>query len=312
VSREARFAHRKRLTRTAAAASVTLALLLLGLKLWASLATGSVAMLGSLADTALDLVASLVTLVGVRVAAEPADSDHRFGHGKAEAIAALFQALLIWLSVLGIALRAGQRLAEPHVVDAPELGIGVSIAAIAATLLLVAYQRRVVAHTGSLAIHTDQLHYQSDVLLNLSVIAALVLDAMLGFSGADPIFGLAIAGYLGWSALGSARRAIDVLMDREWSADDRARLQALVVALPGIEGIHDLRTRRSGAVDFIQFHIWVDPVLTVHAAHDIVDGVEAAVLKAWPDAEVLIHVDPAGHVDAKTLLSPPEDTRLAD
>jgi ferrous-iron efflux pump FieF len=166
--------HHGALARRAALASVSMALFLMALKGYAALHTGSVAMLGSLADTGLDLLASLVTLYGVRIAAEPADTEHRFGHGKAEALAALFQVALISLSAVGIGWRAVIRLTENAPTRDAEFGIGVSVAAIAGTFVLLAYQRRVIARTGSIAIRADNVHYQSDLILNLSVIAALV------------------------------------------------------------------------------------------------------------------------------------------
>lgn len=296
--------------RRAAYASVSAALFLVALKLWATAATGSVAMLGSLADTGLDLIASLVTLFAVRVAAEPADREHRFGHGKAEAIAALFQTMLIGLSALAIGWRAMRRIFEPATLAAPAAGIGVSVIAIAATLALVLYQRRVVRRTGSIAIDTDRVHYQSDLLLNLSVILALALDAYLGLTGADALFGFGIAAWLAWSGWRAAGRAIDMLMDREWPELRRQQLMNLVTMLPDVDGIHELRTRRSGSTDFIQFHIWVDPELTVTTAHDIVERVEQCVAEAYPGAEILIHVDPRGHYDERTIDDPYEDTGI--
>ena len=298
-------ATRGRLTRRAALASVAMAASLLGLKVWAAIETGSVAMLGSLADTGLDLVASLVTLLGVGLAAQPADAEHRFGHGKAEAIAALVQTMLIGLSALAIGWRAGMGFSAPVTPGAPELGIGVSLAAIVATLALVAYQRRIAKATGSIAIHTDQLHYQSDLLLNLSVIAALALDAMAGLRGADPLFGLVIALYLMAGAARSARTALDMLMDREWPADKRDRLDGLLAASRYASGIHALRTRSSGVHDFIQFHVWVDPQMTVADAHRIVDELEDAVERGFPHADIIVHVDPEGNVDRDD--DPPHD-----
>ena len=279
----------------AAMASVAMATMLLGLKVWAAVSTGSVAMLGSLADTALDLIASLVTLFGVWVAAQPADHDHRFGHGKAEALAALFQTMLISISAAWIAWRAVVRLQAPVAPEAPELGICVSLIAMVATLALVAYQRRAVKRTGSIAIQTDQLHYQSDLLLNAAVIAALALDRFAGLLGADAIFGLLIAVYLAWGAARAARHAIDMLMDKEWDDARRAQITAIVAAHPIVHGLHELKTRTSGATDFIQFHVWVDGEMTVTKAHDVVDELEDAVAAAFPGAEILIHVDPAGH-----------------
>ena len=214
---------RAALTRSAAYASIATAVFLAVLKGWAAWRTGSTAMLGSLADTALDLVASVATLAGVWVAAMPADEDHRFGHGKAEALAAVFQVMLIALSASAIAFRAVSHLIEGGETAAAQEGIAVSVAAILATLALLAWQRHVIRRTGSLAIRTDNVHYQSDLLLNLAVIAALVLDQYLGLSQADPLFGLAIAAWLLWGAWRAGSDAIDQIMDREWPEDKRQR-----------------------------------------------------------------------------------------
>ncbi|MCC2980579.1 cation diffusion facilitator family transporter [Sphingomonas sp. IC4-52] len=281
----------------AALASVATATFLLALKSYAAWHTGSVAMLGSLADTGLDLLASLVTLYGVKVAAEPADHDHRFGHGKAEALAALFQVVLITASAIGIAARAIERLSNPQVNEDASLGIGVSLVAIVATFALLAYQRSVIRRTGSVAILADNVHYQSDVLLNVAVIAALVLDQFMGVAGADPVFGIAIALWLVWGAFKASSQAIDMLMDKEWPDDQRAAFIEIAARQPGIRGIHDFRTRRAGTHDFAQFHMEVDRNLTVAAAHDIVESVERRLRDVFPRVEVLIHLDPEGHVD---------------
>jgi ferrous-iron efflux pump FieF len=290
-------AERGQLTARAALASVAVALFLLVLKSWAAWQTGSVAMLGSLADTGLDLIASLVTLFGVRVAAKPADAGHRFGHGKAEALAALFQVALISVSAAGIGWRAVQRLFAGEQTANAEYGIAVSIAALAATFALIAYQRRVIARTGSIAIATDRLHYQSDLLLNLSVIAALVLDQYLGLSGADPLFGVAIAAWLLFGALRASNHAIDQLMDKAWPDARRLRLVEVAARHPAVRGVHDVKTRSSGATDHAQFHIWVDPGMSVREAHDVVDAIEADLATEFPGVELIIHVDPEGQVD---------------
>jgi ferrous-iron efflux pump FieF len=292
-----RLAQRAALTTRAALASVASALFLLVLKSYAALATGSVAMLGSLADTGLDLIASLVTLAGVRVAAMPADREHRFGHGKAEALAALAQVVLISISAIGIGWRAIDRLIQGDRTANANEGIAVSIVAILVTLALVAYQRSVVRRTGSVAIRTDNVHYQSDLFLNLSVIAALVLDQYAGFRGADPLFGLGIALWLIWGAWRASSHALDQLMDREWPEEKRMRFLAIASSRPEAMGIHDLRTRSSGAHDFAQFHIYVDPGMSVQAAHDVVEAIEADLEREFPGCEVLIHLDPEGHVD---------------
>ncbi len=285
------------LTTRAALASVAMALFLLGLKGWAAWTTGSVAVLGSLADTALDVIASLVTLFGVRVAAMPADSDHRFGHGKAEAIAALIQVGIIIVSALGIFWQAAARLTTGARTAQAEQGIAVSLVAIVLTLALIAYQRSVIRRTGSLAIGADRLHYQSDLLLNLSVIAALALDQYAHLTGADPLFGIGIALWLLWNALSASRHAIDQLMDKEWPEEKRLRFLAVASCRPEAKGIHDVRTRSSGAQDFAQFHIWVDPAMTVAAAHEVVEAIEGDLAREFPGCEVLIHLDPEGRVD---------------
>ena len=281
----------------AALFSVGMALFLLVLKSFAAWHTGSVAMLGSLADTGLDVLARLVTLYGVRLAAEPADHDHRFGHGKAEALAALFQVMLITASALAIAWRAVLRFSHPQVNEDAGLGIGVSLVAIAATLLLLAYQRRVIRQTGSVAILADNMHYQSDVLLNCAVIVGIALEQYAGLTGADPAFGIAIALWLAFGAFRASSEAIDQLMDKEWPEEERARFLEVAARQPGLRGIHDFRTRRSGAHHFAQFHMEVDRTLSVTAAHEIVERVEKALHRAFPRAEVLIHLDPEGHVD---------------
>ncbi len=293
---------RTTLATRAAIASIGMALFLLGLKIYAAIATGSVAMLGSLADTALDVFASVVTLYGVRYAAQPADAEHRFGHGKAESLAALFQTVIITLSAIGILWRAVERLLHGEVTAHAEAGIGVSLIAIVTTVALLAYQRSVIRRTGSVAIHADHVHYQSDVLLNIAVIAALALDQYLGIRWADPVFGVAIAGALMWGAWRAASHAVDQLMDREWPEEKRQRFLDVAATLPALTGLHDLRTRTSGTHDFVQFHVWMDPDMSVRRAHDIIDAAEDALIAAFPGTEILIHIDPEGQVDKEGIL----------
>jgi ferrous-iron efflux pump FieF len=290
------------LTSRAAMASIAMALFLLGLKIWAAVQTGSVAMLGSLADTALDLLASGVTLWGVRYAAMPADREHRFGHGKAEALAALFQVMVISVSAFAILWRAVTRLLEGHVTARAEYGIGVSVIAIAATAVLLAYQRYVIRQTRSVAIHADHVHYQSDVLLNGAVIVALLLDQYAGIVWADPVFGVGIALALLWGAWRASSHAIDQLMDREWPEEKRQQFLDVAARHPELAGLHDLRTRTSGAQDFVQFHVWVDPTLTVREAHDAMDAVEQKLEAEFPGTEILIHLDPEGNTDREGVL----------
>jgi ferrous-iron efflux pump FieF len=296
-------AERAILSSRAALASVALALVLLCAKSWAALVTGSTAMLGSLADTALDLVASLATLTGVRIAALPADSDHRFGHGKAEALVALGQVLLITVSAIWIGWRAIDRLMSGAETAQMELGIGVSLFAMAASLVLIRYQRGVIARTGSVAIRADNIHYKSDLLLNSAVIAALLLDQRLGIAGADALFGLAIAVWLLFGGWRASSEAIDQLMDHEWPEQERERFLAVAAEYPELAGLHDLRTRSSGTHNFAQFHVWVPADWTVREAHDRMDRVEEELQRRFPGTEFLIHLDPEGHTDRETMLS---------
>ncbi len=285
------------LTRSAAMASIGTALFLLVLKGWAAWTTGSTAMLGSLADTTLDLVASMATLLGVWIAAQPADDKHRFGHGKAEAIAALFQIVLISISAIAIASRAIEQFFSGSRVQGAEGGIIVSAIAVVITLALVGWQRHVIRRTGSLAIHTDSVHYQSDLLLNVAVIVALALELYAGFKGADALFGLLIAGWLGWGAWGASQAVLDQLMDHEWPAEKKQRFLEVLAQNPDITGVHDLRTRTSGNKDFVQFHVWVDARMTVREAHKVMDAIEERLHAVFPDLEILIHPDPEGLVD---------------
>ena len=303
-------AERSKLTARAAMASIVMAVTLIALKSWAAVETDSTAMLGSLADSGLDLVASLVVLLAVRIAAQPSDTDHRFGHGKAEALASLVQVILITISAIFIAVRAVRRLlAGAQTADA-ELGIGVSLLAMVLTVALISYQRHVVRRTGSLAIGTDRLHYSSDLLLNGSVILALALDQFAGLAGADAVFGLLIALWLLWGAWKASSHALDQLMDREWPDELRERFLAAAREYPELAGLHDLRTRSSGTHYFAQFHVWVPAHWTVQEAHDRLDAVEEALQARFPGTEILIHVDPEGQTDRETLL-PQEITEQA-
>src|SRR5579863_8836452 len=287
------------LNKSAAYASITMAALLMVIKGWAAWSTGSTAMLGSLADTALDLISSVATLAGVWVAGQPADREHRFGHGKAEALSAMFQAVLIAFSALALGVRSIEQLFSHTRTHAADTGILVSVIAIAGTLALLAWQRYVIGKTGSIAIATDHVHYQADLLVNGAVILALVLDQSAGFAYADPLFGLGIALWLGWGAWQASQVAVRQLMDREWPPEKKAHFIEVLAVHPELRGVHDLRTRTSGNRDFVQFHVWVDGNMSVRHAHRVMDELEAKIAAEFPDVEVLIHPDPEGHVDER-------------
>lgn len=299
-----RISHSERsaLTSRAAIASLSMALVLIGLKAWAAIHTDSMAMLGSLADSTLDLVASLVVLLGVRVAAQPADREHRFGHGKAEALAALVQVIIITISALFIGFESVRRLIGHAETADAGLGIGVSVVALVFTVALIAYQRHVIRKTGSVAIATDRLHYASDLMLNGSVIVALALDQYAGLVGTDAVFGLLIALWLARGAWQSSSHAINQLMDREWPEDQRQRFLETAARYPELAGLHDLRTRTSGTHHFVQFHVWVPADWTVREAHDRLDAVEEQLESQFPGTEFLIHLDPEGNTDREGVL----------
>ena len=283
--------------RAATYASVTVALALIAMKVAAWLMTDSVAMLSSLADSCIDAVASLITLFAVRHALTPPDREHRFGHGKAEALAGLGQAAFIAASVIFVVFQAGDRLVHPAPIENSAVGVVVMALAIALTLGLVQLQRYVVRRTGSVAVAADSLHYKSDILMNLGVIAALVLSTAFGWHTLDPIFALGVALYILYGAWTILRSSLDLLMDREFPPEERRKIQEIALAHPEVRAAHELRTRSSGTRVFIQMHLELDGNMTLNLAHKIADEVEAEIKLVFPDAEVMIHQDPAGLVE---------------
>lgn len=283
-----------RLMRTATYASVSVAVTLIIAKIGAWMVTDSVAILSTLIDSLLDALASIVTLFAVRHALQPADSEHRFGHGKAEALAGLGQAAFITGSSMLLIAEAGGRLSSPQPITNELVGIGVMGFSIALTLGLVLYQQFVVRMTGSVAIGADRLHYVGDLLVNAAVIGALLATSFLGRDWIDPALAILVAIYILWSAWRIVRGVLDILMDRELPDEDRLRIREIVLAHEAVQNMHDLRSRRSGTDTFIQLHIELDGAMRLIEAHEIADAVEADIREAFPGAEVIIHQDPAG------------------
>lgn len=286
-----------RLMKLATYASVSVACLLIALKTGAWIATESIAMLSTLVDSLLDALASIVNLVAVRHALTPADQEHRFGHGKAEALSAMAQSAFIAGSSVLLLFQAGERFIHPRPLTAPEAGIWVMAVSIVLTLVLVAFQTWVVRRTKSVAVAADSLHYRGDILVNVAVIAALVLGSWFGLIYADPIFGTVIAFYILYNAWLIVRDALDMLMDRELPGDERQRIREIALTHADVESLHDMRTRRSGQTSFIQFHLVMSAELTLLKAHEVSDEVELELRRAFPDAEILIHQDPTGIVE---------------
>ena len=288
-----------RLMRLATYASVSVASLLIVVKFAAWVATDAVSMLSTLLDSVLDVAASLINLLAVRHALSPADREHRFGHGKAEPLAALGQSAFVAGSAALLLIEVVRRIINPVAVANTELGIVVMVGSIALTFGLVQFQSYVVRRTNSLAIGADRLHYFGDLMVNTGVIVALLLVGWLGWTLVDPLFGAAIALYILYIAWRIARSALDMLMDHELPDQDRQRIRGIALAHPEVKALHELRTRASGPSIFIQFHLEMDGSLTLYRAHEIADQVEADVLAAFPDAEVIIHEDPLGVVERR-------------
>ena len=283
-----------KLMRWATYASVAVAIVLIIIKTMAYLLTGAVAILSSLIYSFLDFLASGINLFAVRHSLVPADHDHRYGHGKAEAIAGLAQSAFIVGSALFLIFEAINRFSHQQVLENGMVGIGVMLITIALTGLLVKFQRYVVKKTGSIAITADSLHYAGDLLLNLSVIVALILSIYLDWQIADPIFALMIALYILRSAWMIGKQSLAQLMDQELPDEVREEIKAIALQHPEVLNLHELRTRSSGRQYFFQLHLEMDGELKLKEAHQIANAVEIEICKAFPNAEVIIHEDMEG------------------
>lgn len=295
--------------RAATYASVTTAVLLVGLKLAAWLWTGSMSILASLIDSLMDSIASTLNLIAVRYSLMPADREHRFGHGKAEPLAGLAQAAFIGGSAVFLVFHAIERLRFPRPLQELRIGIAVMVIAILFTTILLVIQRRVINATQSTAIKADALHYGTDVLTNLTVIIALLL-AEYGWHWADSVMAIGVAAYIFYSAARIGYEAVQHLMDRELDAEIQRQILEIARSKPEVRGVHDLRTRQSGQVKFVQLHVELDADLSLEQAHAIADGIEREIAALLPDAEVIIHEDPADaheHVGRKLWPPAPQD-----
>lgn len=287
-------AEHARLRNRATYASVAVSVTLIALKFTAWLATGSVALLSSLIDSLLDVVAATVNLFAVRQALEPADREHRFGHGKAEPLAALGQSAFLAGGALLLVFEAISRAISPAAITHANLGIVVMVASLIIDGALVLYQRYVVAKTKSLAIGADELHFRSDLVVNTAVLVALILDRLIDAPILDPLLGGAIGLWIIISSIGLFRLSLSQLMDRELPDEDRARIREIAEAAREVTAVHDLKTRAAGPTAFIQLHLEMDGAMDLRRAHEIADGVEAQLRDAYPHAEIIIHQDPAG------------------
>jgi ferrous-iron efflux pump FieF len=285
------------LTRRVTSLSVATAGVLTAMKAAVWIATGSVSILASLADSSLDLVAALGTFWAVRFAASPPDAEHRFGHGKAEAFASLVQAGLVFASAALIGQEAIRHFIEPHRLERPGWGIGVMAVSTLLTGALIAAQTQVLRKTRSVAVTGDRAHYVADLASNVIALASIGASALLGVGGFDAAGGLAVAAILLWGAIGVFRQASNELMDRELPEAARARIIALMTQDPRLTDVHQLRTRASGPFVHIQMHADLDPELSLETAHQVVVAAEKRVLEAFPAADIIIHADPRGRAE---------------
>ena len=280
--------------RRAARASVAVSLFLVAIKAFAYFASDSVALLASLADSALDLFTAALNLFAIHEALAPADDEHRFGHGKAEPLAGLAQGAFIAASAMFLVIQSVTRILAPQPIEHSVLALAVMCVSITLAVGLIVYERRVVARTGSLAVRADQTHYIGDLVTNIGVVAAILLATQMGWILADPIIALLVAAVLVGSAWLVFRQSLDQLMDHELPDEDRRRIIAIVRAHESVRALHDLKTRQAGLSIFIQIHIEMDPDMKLLRAHQVSDAVEHDLCAAFPGAEVIIHQDPEG------------------
>ena len=285
------------LTRRITQLSVATALVLSAIKLAAWLASGSVAMLASLADSGLDVLAALAAFFAVRYAAEPPDREHRFGHGKAEAFASLVQAGLVFASAALIGREAVVRILHPQPIDHQDWGMAVMAVSIVLTAALIWAQSRVLSKANSVAVSGDRMHYLADLASNLIAFAGIGISAALANPMADSVGGLAVAALLVWGAVNVFRAASLELMDHELDDESRRRIATLMMADPKVRNVHQLRTRASGPYIHVQMHAELDPSLSLVEAHAVMVAAERRVLEAFPSADIIIHPDPRGQAE---------------
>lgn len=266
--------------------------LMIAAKAWSWLASGSASMLGSLTDSLMDITATAMSFLVLGYALRPADDDHRFGHGKAEALAGLGQAAFIAGSGCLLAFHGVERLFNPIVLNHSLVGVWVSAFAIVCTLVIVFVQNKVVKHTESIAIRADSVHYKGDLILNAAVLLAILL-AYYGVLYADPLFAIGVAGYLLYNSWDIARESADHLMDKELPDEEKQSIYDIANKHQDVHGVHDIRTRQGGKVKFIQMHLELDDDLTLIRAHTVADEVEKMIANCFEsEVDILIHLDP--------------------
>jgi len=282
------------LVRSASIASLLVASTLIVLKYYGWVATTSVSLLGSLADSLIDFFASVFVFIAISYSLLPADAKHRFGYGKSEGLAAFIQSLLIGISGIYVSFEAIKRLLNPSQISQPSIAIWIILISIALTITLVMYQKYVVKKSKSMAIESDQYHYLTDIFINLSVLFSIVITGWTRFVFIDALVGLLISGVVLYTSVTLLKKSFKILLDQEIQSDDRDRIKEIALDHPKVLGFHDLRTRDTGRKYIIQFHLELDPNMSLLESHEITDEVTDNVLKLYPDSELIIHTDPLG------------------
>ena len=284
---------------SAGLASVSVALILVALKLWAVVETRSLSIAASLADSSLDLLVSLGGLAAILYAARPPDEDHAFGHTSVEDLTALGQSTFILMSAALIAWNGFGRLFGPksHDLAAQEGGIAVMLVSIVLTIGLVLWQRRVVRQTGSKVVAADSVHYIGDLIPNIGAIVSLWVSARYGLGQVDSIVAIASAAVMTFGAIRIGRDAWNALMDRRADPALIDAIAAITRACPGVRGFHDLKTRTSGSRVFVNLHIELDGAQSLQEAHAIGASLKRAITQRYPLADVIIHKDVADEAE---------------
>jgi len=282
------------LVRSASIASLLVASTLIVLKYYGWVTTTSVSLLGSLADSLIDFLASVFVFVAISYSILPADAKHRFGYGKSEGLAAFVQSLFIGISGIYVCFEAIKRLLNPSQINQPSIAIWIILVSIALTLALVMYQKYVVKKSKSIAIESDQYHYLTDTYINLSVLFSIAITGWTRFVFIDALVGLLISGIILYTSVTLLKKSFKILLDQEIQSDDRDRIREIALDHPKVLGFHDLRTRDTGRKYIIQFHLELDPNMSLLESHEITDEVTDNVLKLYPDSELIIHTDPLG------------------
>lgn len=282
------------LVRSASIASLLVASTLIVLKYYGWVTTNSVSLLGSLADSLIDFLASVFVFVAISYSILPADAKHRFGYGKSEGLAAFVQSLLIGISGIYVCFEAIKRLLNPSQINQPSTAIWIILVSIVLTLALVMYQKYVVKKSKSIAIESDRYHYLTDTYINLSVLFSIAITGWTRFVFIDALVGLLISGVILYTSVTLLKKSFKILLDQEIQSDDRDRIREIALDHPKVLGFHDLRTRDTGREYIIQFHLELDPNMSLLESHEITDEVTDNILKLYPDSELIIHTDPLG------------------